>query len=268
MERTDAMLAGSHTRVSRLLDVDFHCFTEDALLDSLVSFIKSGHRGWVCTVNVSILMALRKDNLLRNFVRSAEYVIADGQPIVWLSKFTKNRLPERLTGIDLIDTLTKRAVLENLSIYLLGASEEVVRTVNEKLNEKYPGVKIVGSNDGYFSDSEGKKRAQQVSASGANILFLALGVPRQEKFLHDHWGDLGVNIAIGVGGSFDVLAGKYKRAPRWLQTLGLEWAFRLAQDPRRLFIRYLTTNTQFVWYALLHITSEAAAFFIKNPKKT
>jgi N-acetylglucosaminyldiphosphoundecaprenol N-acetyl-beta-D-mannosaminyltransferase len=212
-----------------------------------VEAIQRGERGIFSTVNVAILMMMRSDPALQRFVERSALVVADGQPIVWASRLLGRPLPERVAGVELVEALCAAAAREGLGIYLLGARREVVREVARQLGQRYPELRICGSDDGYFPDAEAAGRARRVAESGAHILFAAMGVPRQESFIEEHWDELGVGLALGVGGSFDVLVGLRRRAPRALQRLGLEWLFRLAQEPRRLWKRYLVTNTRFLW---------------------
>ena len=226
----------------RFLNAHFDPLTLSQTVDAVFRLLGAGQRGWLCTVNVAILMMMRTDARLQSFVDRAALVVADGQPLVWCAPWFGQYLPERVTGVDLIDALCKRAAREGTRIYLLGATGEIIANLQ------------VDYADGYFTKDEASARADHIRASGANILFVGMGVPRQEHFLEEQWDRLGVGVAIGVGGSFDVLAGLRLRAPTWVQKIGMEWLFRTIQEPRRLFIRYLVTNTQFIWlvfYALI-----------------
>jgi N-acetylglucosaminyldiphosphoundecaprenol N-acetyl-beta-D-mannosaminyltransferase len=184
--------------------------------------------------------------------------VADGQPLIWASHLTKQPLPERVTGIDLIDELCARAARESIGVYFLGASDKIVRATADVLRSRHPGLDVRGCADGYFGSDEAPARARAVAASGAELLFVAMGVPRQEYFIEEQWEHLGARVVIGVGGSFDVIAGLRKRAPVFIQRAGLEWAYRVAQEPRRLFKRYLITNSQFI--GLMSWTAVTAAF--------
>ena len=234
----------------KILNGSFDSITTAETSDWATQLIKLGERGYICTVNVAILMMMSADSQLQRFVERASLVVADGQPIVWASRLLSQALPERVTGIDLIDSLAVRAEKEQFRIYLLGATQEVITTAAANLKSRYPKLDICGFDDGYFSASETSERVQAIRQSGAQILIVGMGVPRQEVFLEENWSDLGVNLAIGVGGSFDVIAGKKKRAPSWMQTAGLEWLYRLIQEPQRLWKRYLVTNLQFIYRLL------------------
>jgi N-acetylglucosaminyldiphosphoundecaprenol N-acetyl-beta-D-mannosaminyltransferase len=230
-----------------ILGCNFAPLTCRETLDEIFSLIKNGERGYLCTVNVAILMMMRRDAGLRNFIEKAWCCVADGTPLVWASRLLGRPLPERVTGVDLVETLCRRAAESDVGVYLLGAQRHVVERVARRLCERYPGLKINGYDDGYFEEEGAQARAEAVRDSGAKILIVAMGVPRQERFIEEQWERLGVNFAIGVGGSFDVLAGLRKRAPAFLQRIGLEWTYRLCQEPRRLFHRYLTTNSRFLF---------------------
>ncbi|HWO14824.1 MAG TPA: WecB/TagA/CpsF family glycosyltransferase [Polyangiaceae bacterium] len=217
------------------------------MIESVVSAIGAGERGYLCTVNVAILMLMRADRGLQRFVESARWVVADGQPLVWASRLAGTPLPERIAGVDLMDRLCARAAREGFGVYLLGGTDQSVRAAAAALARKYPRLVISGVADGYFSAREAPERARAVAASGAKLLFVGMGAPRQEGFIEQHWAGLGVNVALGVGGSFDVVSGKRWRAPELAQKLGLEWAFRAAQEPRRLLPRYVGSNSRFLW---------------------
>jgi N-acetylglucosaminyldiphosphoundecaprenol N-acetyl-beta-D-mannosaminyltransferase len=227
-----------------ILNGMFDQLTALEAVETIFDALNSERRGWVCTVNVTTLINMRNDPQLQTFADQALVVVADGQPLVWSAPLFGGRLPERVAGIDLMDLLCQRAAIEGKGIYLLGARDQVLRTAMQKLRRRHPNLKIFGSN-GYFKATESKLRADAIRASGASLLFVGMGTPRQEAFIRDHWEHLGVRIAVGVGGSFEVMAGLRLRAPRWLQYVGLEWLVRLLQEPGRLLPRYLKANSRF-----------------------
>jgi N-acetylglucosaminyldiphosphoundecaprenol N-acetyl-beta-D-mannosaminyltransferase len=227
-----------------ILNCAFDPLTEKDSVDRIFQIIHAGQRGWACTVNVSTLMMMRTNRELKSFVDKARLIIADGQPLVWVAPLFGGSLPERVAGVDLIDALCARAHADKVPIYLLGATPEIVEKVVARLCNRYPGLNIQGS-DGYFRQKSIAQTITAINNSGAKLLFVGMGSPLQESFIRRHWTELGVSMAIGVGGSFDVFAGLRVRAPPWMQSIGLEWLVRLAQEPRRLMPRYLATNTQF-----------------------
>lgn len=231
----------------QILHGQFDAVTTAETVNWAMQLIRSGQRGYLCTVNVAILMMMQSDNRLRDFIEKAALIVADGKPIVWVSRWLARSLPERVTGIDLIDALAARAEQDGLGIYFLGATPEIIAATVASVQAKYPRLNICGFDDGYFALDQASDRVKAVRESGAQILFVGMGVPRQEQFLEENWAELGVNLAIGVGGSFDVIAGLRSRAPVWVQEVGLEWLYRLIQEPRRLWKRYLVTNSQFIF---------------------
>lgn len=233
----------------RFLNGQFDPLTLPQTVDAVFRLLSAGQRGWLCTVNVAILMLMRADVRLQNFVDRAALVVADGQPLVWCAHWLGQPLPERVTGVDLLNALCERAARDGRRVYLLGATEEIIVKLAQRLRKRWANLHVEYA-DGYFSKDQAPMRADHIRASGADILFVGMGVPRQEHFLEEQWDRLGVGMAIGVGGSFDVLAGLRARAPIWVQKIGMEWLFRLIQEPRRLFMRYLVTNSQFIWLVL------------------
>lgn len=197
-------------------------------------------------VNVAKLVRCRKNAQLRKSLMDADIVLADGLPIVWLSKLIGNPLPERVAGINIMYQLLECSSKMNYRVYFLGAEKEVVQEVVHIVEKEYPGLRIAGYRDGYFEKSESREVAEEIKNSLADIIFVAISSPEKENFLRN-WRDfMNVPVCHGVGGSFDVLAGVTKRAPVWMQRCGLEWLFRLIQEPRRMWKRYLVTNTIFI----------------------
>lgn len=200
----------------------------------------------VGVVNAAKIVNLRSDPVLRASLLECGVIVADGQSVVWASRVLGRPLPERVAGIDLFEALLAMANRDARSVYLLGARPEVLERLQRGLRTRYPDLQIVGARDGYFSDDEGAAVAADIRRSGADMLFLGMVSPKKENFLAAYGHDLQVPVLHGVGGSFDILAGVTRRAPvRW-QRLGLEWAYRLLQEPRRMWRRYLRTNTAFV----------------------
>lgn len=242
----------SNRRV-KILNCEFDPWNTQETLDQIKQLVLRNERAYLCTVNVAILMMMRSIPQLAEFVSKAKMIVADGLPLIWVSKYLNKPLPERVTGVELVDDLAELASENNWGIYLLGGTEEVVGSVASQLKSALPDLIVSGYCDGYFDSAEAKLRAQAVRESGAKILIVAMGVPRQEQFIEDQWPDLGVNFVIGVGGSFDVISGVTKRAPVWMQKSGLEWLFRTMQEPRRLAWRYISTNSLFIFLVFKEI---------------
>lgn len=229
----------------RIFNGRFLPVTLPGCTQKLFADMAAGKSGWLATVNVSILMMMRENPKLQGFVDRAAWTVADGQPLVWASRWFGTPLPERVTGVDLVEQICAEAQSRGMGVYFLGASQPVLDALVQKLQTRYPRLSI-GHANGYFPAADAAQRAADVTASGASVLLVGMGVPRQEEFIETQWPHLGVKLAIGVGGSFDVLAGLRKRAPHWVQVVGMEWFYRLVQEPGRLWQRYLVTNTQFV----------------------
>jgi N-acetylglucosaminyldiphosphoundecaprenol N-acetyl-beta-D-mannosaminyltransferase len=200
----------------------------------------------VGVVNAAKVVAMRRDPQLARAVTGCGMVLADGQSVVWAGRLLGARLPERVAGIDLFTELLAESERRSFQVYFLGARREVLDRMLAEVSRRYPGLVVAGARDGYFGAGEEGAIAAEIRRSGAQVLFLGMTTPKKELFT-SCWGEAtGVNVVHGVGGSFDILAGVTKRAPGWWQSLGLEWLYRVCQEPGRLGRRYLTTNTAFI----------------------
>jgi N-acetylglucosaminyldiphosphoundecaprenol N-acetyl-beta-D-mannosaminyltransferase len=240
----------------RILNGEFDPLTVDETVRAVFDSLAAGRRGWVSTVNVTILMAMRQDRMLQSYVERSAIVVADGQPLVWCARFLKAPLPERVTGIDLVDALCARAAVSDVAVFALGSTEPLLDRALATLRSRHPGLRISGLS-GHYPRDAAAARVAAINASGARLLLVGMGSPRQERFIEEHWDALRVAAAVGVGGSFDVISGARVRAPAWLGRLGLEWLIRLAQEPRRLFLRYLSANSRFCVLALRELAARA-----------
>jgi N-acetylglucosaminyldiphosphoundecaprenol N-acetyl-beta-D-mannosaminyltransferase len=208
--------------------------------------VESGVPLTIGVCNAAKIVKMRHDFLLSDSVLSSDVIYADGMSIVWASRLLRRPLPERVAGIDLFYHLTVQAAELGRSVYFLGATDEVLDSMLERLQAELPGLRVAGRRNGYFTPEDEDEVAREIAASGASYLFLGITSPKKEKFLA-RWGrQLGVSICHGVGGSFDIYAGKTQRAPESWQRLGLEWLYRVVQEPRRMWKRYLVTNTIFL----------------------
>jgi N-acetylglucosaminyldiphosphoundecaprenol N-acetyl-beta-D-mannosaminyltransferase len=195
-------------------------------------------------LNAAKVVAMHESTELRDVVRSCAMVNADGVSVVLAARALGQRLPGRVTGIDLFLDLVTAAANDGSSIFLLGARPEVVERTASELRRRHPSLRIAGVHDGYWDDDAAVVAA--VRAASPDYLFLAIPSPRKEFWSRDHLAELGVPFVMGVGGSFDVVAGVTSRAPVFVQRIGMEWAWRLGQEPRRMWRRYLVGNTKFV----------------------
>lgn len=195
-------------------------------------------------VNVAKLVHMRDDPQLRESVESCDIINIDGTGVVWGGRFLGFDIPERVAGIDLFIELIELSVRLGIGIYLLGAREEVVEKTVKELKLQYPQLVISGYHHGYFWEQE-ETIVNSIRASGAKLLFVAITSPKKENFISKWREQLGVTFVMGVGGTFDVVAGVVKRAPIWMQSAGLEWLYRVIQEPKRMWKRYLVTNSRF-----------------------
>ncbi|TDY16887.1 N-acetylglucosaminyldiphosphoundecaprenol N-acetyl-beta-D-mannosaminyltransferase [Paraburkholderia sp. BL6665CI2N2] len=195
-------------------------------------------------VNVAKLVHMQSDTQLAASVRACDIVNIDGMGVVWGARLMGLPVRERVAGIDLFERLVGMAAERGYPVFMLGAAPGVVETTCAKLAARYPDLRIAGYHHGFFWNDEASV-VDAVEASGARILFVAITSPKKENFI-DRWKDrLGVDFVMGVGGSFDVVAGKVSRAPRWMQRSGFEWFYRVLQEPRRMWKRYFITNNAF-----------------------
>lgn len=197
-------------------------------------------------VNVAKLVMMEKDEQLRKIVNSCDLINADGQGVVWGAKILGVDIPERVAGIDLFTNLIELSANKGYRVYLFGAKEEVVSRVSQIFKEKFPKLTIAGSRNGYFTKEEELKIVEDIHESKPDMLFVAMSSPQKEIFLNKYKDKMNVPFVMGVGGSFDVIAGKTKRAPLWMQKCGLEWFYRFLCEPRRMWKRYLVTNSIFL----------------------
>jgi N-acetylglucosaminyldiphosphoundecaprenol N-acetyl-beta-D-mannosaminyltransferase len=197
-------------------------------------------------INAAKLVAMEHDDELRRIVDACELVSADGQAVVWASRLLGDPLPERVAGIDLMQRLFALAERRGFRVFILGARAEVLEMARATIMERHPRLQLVGTRDGYFTEEEDAAVAEEVRAAGPDILFVAISSPRKEYWLGRYGRAIDVPFVMGVGGAIDVVAGITQRAPASLQRLGLEWAYRLVQEPRRLFSRYAVTNAKFM----------------------
>ncbi|MEM6515850.1 MAG: WecB/TagA/CpsF family glycosyltransferase [Bacteroidota bacterium] len=215
-----------------------------SLVDSCINDKSQIHH---TVVNAGKIVSMQTDLQLRKSVNESDIVNADGQAVVWASHILGKPLKERVAGIDLMGKLVELAHNKGYNIYFLGATENVVKKVVDTYSQLYSPRIIAGYRNGYFTKDEEPSIAKEISDSMANILFVAISSPTKENFLYHNRSLLkNVNFIMGVGGSFDVVAGKVKRAPMWMQKSGLEWFYRFLQEPKRMWKRYLIGNSKFI----------------------
>lgn len=208
--------------------------------------IAARERLLIGVVNAAKIVNMRRDAALRDAVLSSDVIFADGMSVVWASRVLGESLPERVAGIDLMHAMLTRGAACGWRFYCLGARQEILTRFLDNVKAAHPGVQIAGAHHGYYTAAEEPGIAAQIAAARPDILLVAMTSPRKEQFLARWQGVLGPVVSHGVGGSFDVVAGLVRRAPQMWQKLGLEWLYRVLQEPGRLWKRYLVTNTIFI----------------------
>lgn len=198
------------------------------------------------SINAAKIVAMRRDARLRSIVTQCSLINADGQSIVWASRLLGCPLPERVAGIDLMFELLALAERRAYRVYILGARADVLEIAIARLKDRYPELNFCGWHHGHFRDEESGPVVELIAGAAPDILLVAMTSPRKEYWLGEHGAALGAPLVLGVGGSIDVVAGLTRRAPLWMQRGGLEWLYRVVQEPRRLARRYWVTNAQFM----------------------
>jgi len=205
-----------------------------ASLEAIEGFIRSRSPHIVVTADASCVVLAQKDGELKEIVNSANLVTPDSVGILWAAKLNRAPLAERVSGCDMLVLLCERASRLGHRVFLLGAAPGVADAAADRLKERCPGLNIVGTQHGYFRPEDTEEVLGRIREAAPDLLFVAFGIPMQEKWIRRHMGTLNVPVCMGVGGSLDVLSGNVKRAPKWMQRHGLEWVYRLAGNPKKI----------------------------------
>lgn len=209
---------------------------------------------FVVTPNVDHIVQLQSDFDFKNIYNNARLVLADGMPIIWASHFLGTPLKERVTGADLAPELCALAHRKGYQLFFLGGRPDAARQAKERIEKRYPGIKPIAIYSPPFGfeqdEEENKKILKMIKESKPDILLVGLGAPKQEKWIYRNYKELGVPVSVGVGVTFEFMAGIVKRAPKWMQNAGLEWFWRLLMEPSRLWKRYLIKDMPFFWLVL------------------
>ena len=237
----------------RLMNTEIDNLTMDETLDAIDSLIKEDNCSYVVTPNVDHIVQLEKDEELKRVYENASLILTDGKPLIWISNWYKTPIKEKISGSDLFPRVCGLAAKKGYTMYLLGAAEGVADKAAKNLIDKYKGLNIVGTYSppfGFEKDKvELKKIERQIQEVHPDILIVGLGCPKQEKYMYHHCKELGVPISFGLGASIDFEAGNIKRAPKWMSEHGLEWLYRITQDPKRLAKRYLVDDMKIIGIA-------------------
>lgn len=227
----------------------------DEQINLMVSWAKQKQSRMVCVANVHMLVEAWQNNHFASVLKQADLVTPDGMPLVWMLKLLGHKQAQRVAGMDIFQTVCQQAAIAQTSIFLLGSSPEVLDKISQRLKSQFPTIKIAGAESPPFrplSPTVDMDMVNTINDSGAGILFVALGCPKQELWMNQHKDKIQA-VMIGVGGVFPVYAGILKETPKLMQNLGLEWLFRLCQEPKRLWKRYATTIPIFIWLMLKQI---------------
>lgn len=233
-------------RIEPLFGLPFASSTLEDVRDHLMRELLAGTRRVVVTANTDHVVRLHRHPDLVATYLAADLVLADGMPLIWGSRLVGASLPERVTGVDLMNALCEGLASEGKGVFLLGSTEDVLAHAARALTERYPGIHVTGTHHGFFAPDQDLAVLSAVNRSGADAVFIGMGSPRQERWATDHAEELDAPLILCVGGSLEVLAGRRLRAPLWVQRAGLEWSYRLLQEPRRLWKRYLVEDAAFV----------------------
>jgi N-acetylglucosaminyldiphosphoundecaprenol N-acetyl-beta-D-mannosaminyltransferase len=242
----------SNAERTEFMDCPFDAFTMSEAVEQALSWCRGERRPHtLVTINAAILVMMRKDKALAAACRAGALIVPDGMPLLWASRLVGRPLRARIAGIDLMTRLLEAASARGLRIFFLGAKEEVLRKFVGWCETRYSGIVVAGYRNGYFQECDYAEVIGQIRGSAADVLFVGMPTPFKEVWCERHREALGVPVIMGVGGSFDVLAGFIRRAPLWMQNAGLEWFWRLLMEPRKMWKRYLVTNSIFILRTLI-----------------
>ncbi len=276
LSRTDVIVPVQKDNMRKLLiiaGVPIDDLSMAEALDRIEGFVQSGRPHQVATVNADFVVKVWNDSELRNILNNADMLTADGMPLVWGARLLGVNLRGRVTGSDLVPLLAERGALRGWRFFLLGGQPGVAERASEVLAERFPGFTVAGIYSPPFAPvvEMTPEINERIRAARPDVLLVAFGNPKQEKWIYMHLAELGVPVAIGIGASLDFVAGEVARAPVWMQNSGLEWLFRLGQEPKRLWKRYLVDMPHFArffliqwWRQLLGKTAKQTDFQVKQ----
>lgn len=238
------------------LGVPMHCINMNDTVEWIDRRIHAHQFTQHVVINVAKLISMRKNKKLYQAVEACDIINIDGMGVVFGARMLGIDVPEKVSGIDLFHELLLLASRKGYPIFLLGGKQVIIEKTVSTLKKQYHDLKISGYHNGYFWNNE-EDVVEIIRKANAKLLFVAISSPKKEIFIN-RWGKtLGVDFVMGVGGTFDIIANKYKRAPKYLQLAGLEWLFRLMQDPKRLWKRYLLTNSIFLILLIIEVAKKA-----------
>lgn len=238
----------------KFMNTEIDNLTMQETLQAINQLIQENKSAYVVTPNVDHIVQLETNRELQEVYKNASLILTDGKPLLWIANWYGTPIKEKISGSDLFPLLCNMAAAKGYKMFFLGAAEGVAKKAAENLAVKYKGLQVVGTYSPPFgfenNQNEMDKIKNMIKSSKPDILIVGLGCPKQEKFMYNHCKELGVPISLGLGASFDFEAGNIKRAPRWMANHGLEWLFRITQDPKRMAKRYLVDDRKILGLAI------------------
>lgn len=234
----------------KFMNTEIDNLTMQETLQEVDQLVKNSKGAYVVTPNVDHIVQLETNEELQAVYRNASLILADGKPLIWISKLYGTPIKEKISGSDLFPRICEMAAQKGYKMFFLGAAEGVAEKAAENLANRFEGLQVVGTYSPAIgfekSQTEMDKIKQMIKGTNPDILIVGLGCPKQEKFMYYHCAELGVPISFGLGASFDFEAGNVKRAPKWMREHGLEWFYRFIQEPKRMFKRYFVNDIKIV----------------------
>lgn len=231
-----------------LLNTYVNNVTMEETLESIDGMISGDKKSYVVAINVDVVMKIEKDKYLKKITDEADMVLVDGKPLIWISKWHKKPIKEKISGSDLVPLLCKRAEEKGYTMFILGGKDGIAEQAKAKLEKKHPNIKIVGTYAPPFgfekNQEELKKINDMISEKHPDLLIACFGCPKQEKFIYENYQSYAAKVSVCAGATVDFLAGNVKRAPKWMSDHGLEWLYRFFQEPKRLFKRYFVDDVK------------------------
>lgn len=237
-------------------NIKIHPLTRSEFVSVIREHLEKGASLVQFGVNSATIVDIGQDDIYRAVLNDTGLVNIDGMSVVWALRLLGYRIPERVATPDLAHDILEMAALNGYTVYLLGAREEVIKSCVKNLRNKHPDLRIAGSRNGYFLQDEVRNIVDQINSVHPDILLLGMSSPQKEFFVNNNKDLLKVKYILGVGGYFDILSGNTRRAPEWMQVTGLEWLFRLLQEPGRMWKRYMIGNFRFLWLVLKELRNQ------------
>ena len=223
-------------------------------LDAIESFIENKTINYVVTINTDFIVKMEDDKYFKQIVDEADLAIIDGKPLIWISKWLKQPIKEKISGSDLVPRLLERSAKKGYRVYIIGGKDGIALKAKENCERDYPGIQIVGTYSPEFGFEKNPQRIEEINNmikdTHPDIVVACFGCPKQEKWMYENCKKYGAYVSIGAGATVDFLAGNMKRAPKWIADHGFEWLYRFFQEPKRLFKRYFVDDIKIFGLAI------------------